>query len=273
MAFFYSIYKPFTWLLQNYTITTMSDHQEVNSRISLQDCVSKPGFLKLVNLSKNYREGTENRIVLKDTCFQFQSGEFTAILGKSGSGKTTLLNLISGIDKADSGFIELNGVNLTLLNDHERTLLRRKHIGFIFQFFNLIPTLSIWENVILPLELNQMTTPADFERASLLLSEVGLLNRRKDYPDQLSGGEQQRVSIARSLVHQPEILLADEPTGNLDEATGRDVLNLLNRLTRTTAKNFILVTHSPEAAAFADRRVNLVDGKLEESTKNLSPHL
>ncbi|NMC35329.1 MAG: ABC transporter ATP-binding protein, partial [Veillonellaceae bacterium] len=223
--------------------------------------------------SKSYQEGTETRLVLKDTCFQFQSGEFTAILGKSGSGKTTLLNLISGIDKADSGYIELNGENLTLLNDHERTLLRRKHIGFIFQFFNLIPTLSVWENVILPLELNQMTSVADFERASLLLSKVGLLDRRKNFPDQLSGGEQQRVSIARSLVHQPEILLADEPTGNLDEATGREVLRLLNRLTRATAKNFILVTHSPEAAAFADRQVYLADGKLVESTQKVIPHL
>jgi len=249
--------------------------KEINriTQISTDDCVSKPGFLKLVNLSKSYQEGTETRLVLKDTCFQFQSGEFTAILGKSGSGKTTLLNLISGLDKADSGFIELNGVNLSSLNDHDRTLLRRRHIGFIFQFFNLIPTLNVWENVILPLELNQMTTASDFERASLLLSEVGLLDRSKNYPDQLSGGEQQRVSIARSLVHQPEILLADEPTGNLDENTGKDVLNLLNRLTRATAKNFILVTHSPEAAAFADRRVYLADGKLEESATKLIPHL
>ncbi len=239
----------------------------------MNDCKSKPGFLKLVNLSKSYQEGAETRLVLKDTCFQFQSGEFTAILGKSGSGKTTMLNLISGIDKADSGYIELNGENITILNDHERTLLRRKHIGFIFQFFNLIPTLSVWENVILPLELNQMTSEADFERASLLLSEVGLLDRRKNFPDQLSGGEQQRVSIARSLVHQPEILLADEPTGNLDETTGREVLKLLNRLTRTTAKNFILVTHSPEAAAFADRQVYLADGKLVESTQKVIPHL
>ena len=203
-----------------------------------------------------------------DLCFS--KGEFVAILGKSGSGKTTLLNLISGIDRADGGSIWLDGSNLTGLDDRAWTLFRRRNIGFIFQFFNLIPTLTVWENVALPLELNGMLNDGGRQRAEELLETVGLLDRRNTFPDRLSGGEQQRVAIARALVHDPMLILADEPTGNLDEDTGQHVLDLLDRLTRQAGKNLVLVTHSSEAAAYADRVFTLREGHLTEHTYPLN---
>jgi len=219
-------------------------------------------FVHLEKLCKNYHEGEHMRCVLCDLDAAFAQGEFIAILGKSGSGKSTLLNLISGIDYPDSGAIWLNGQNLTTLNEHQRTLFRRQNIGFIFQFFNLIPTLTVWENVILPLELNGVPAQTTHRQAESLLEAVGLLNRRGTFPDRLSGGEQQRVAIARALVHDPLLVLADEPTGNLDEDTGKQVMDLLDRLTRQAGKNMILVTHSPDAAAYADRAFYLRDGQL-----------
>jgi putative ABC transport system ATP-binding protein len=194
----------------------------------------------------------------------FGRGEIVAILGKSGSGKTTLLNLISGIDRADAGSIWLAGANLSQMPDRQLTLYRRRNIGFIFQFFNLISTLTVWENLLLPLELNGMLNRAGLARAEDLLETVGLNDRRKTYPDRLSGGEQQRVAIARALVHDPTLILADEPTGNLDEETGRQVMDLLSRLVRNTGKNLLLVTHSADAAAYADRTFTLHEGHLIE---------
>ncbi|MEJ2600609.1 MAG: ABC transporter ATP-binding protein [Anaerolineales bacterium] len=204
-------------------------------------------------------------MVLQNSNLEIAAGEFLAILGKSGSGKSTLLNLISGIDQCDQGTIWINGQNLTAMNEHQRTLFRRKHIGFVFQFFNLIPTLTVWENVILPLELNGLVNGKASKRAGQLLENVQLLDRRESFPDLLSGGEQQRVAIARALVNDPLLVLADEPTGNLDEETGKKVLGLLDRLTRQAGKNLILVTHSREAAAFADRTLYLRDGCLAEA--------
>ncbi len=194
----------------------------------------------------------------------FSKGESAAILGKSGSGKSTLLNLISGIDQADEGSIWLDGQNLNELGEKQRTLFRRQKIGFIFQFFNLISTLTTLENVILPLELNGLESQEARRRAEPLLDEVGLLDRAQTFPDRLSGGEQQRVSIARALVHDPLLVLADEPTGNLDEDTGKQILSLLDRLTRQAGKNLILVTHSLDAAAYTDRILYLRDGQLQE---------
>jgi putative ABC transport system ATP-binding protein len=237
------------------------------------DCLASGSFLQLIHLSKTYREGNRHRIVLKDACFSLECGTVTAILGKSGSGKTTLLNLISGIDRADAGQVILDSINLSELSDHERTLVRRKRIGFVFQFFNLIPTLNIWENVILPLELNDLTANGGTDKAKELLDEVGLLDRLKAYPEQLSGGEQQRVSIARALAHNPDLLLADEPTGNLDEETGGEILRLIDRLTRRNGKTLILVTHSQEAAAIADRTAFLHDGCLIEYQNGTRPTL
>jgi putative ABC transport system ATP-binding protein len=219
-------------------------------------------FLRLENLSKAYIEGGNRRIVLQDATISMDQGEFTAILGKSGSGKTTLLNLVSGIDLADQGRIYIGDIDLTGLNDLQRTLYRRQNIGFIFQFFNLIPTLTVWENVILPLELNGLANEQGQERACALLSDVGLQDRHRTFPDRLSGGEQQRVAIARALVHDPLLVLADEPTGNLDEETGRQIMALLDRLTRQAGKNLILVTHSSESAGFADRVLMLREGHL-----------
>jgi putative ABC transport system ATP-binding protein len=224
------------------------------------------GFLCLEDLAKSYLEGDRQRVVLHGANLCFGKGEIVAILGKSGSGKTTLLNLISGIDRADGGTIWLDGKNLTRLSDQEWTLFRRRRIGFIFQFFNLISTLTVWENLLLPLELNGSLDSEGLARAESLLETVGLLDRRKTYPDRLSGGEQQRVAIARALVHDPALILADEPTGNLDEETGKGVMDLLSRLVRGAGKNLLLVTHSAEAAAYADRTYTLHEGHLTERT-------
>lgn len=224
-------------------------------------------FLRLQNLTKAYQEGDCQRTVFKNISLDISRGEVLAILGKSGSGKTTLLNLMSGIDRVDAGEIYLEGQRLTGLGERELTLFRRQAIGFIFQFFNLIPTLTVWENVVLPLELNNRTRPEDFQRAEGLLDTVGLADRKAAFPDRLSGGEQQRVSIARALVHQPRLVLADEPTGNLDEETGRQVLSLLDRLTRQAGQSMVLVTHSAEAAAIADRVYTLHEGSLVEQAR------
>jgi putative ABC transport system ATP-binding protein len=226
--------------------------------------VAKTDFLRIVDLSKSYREGERSRVVLHSATLHIGRGEIVAILGKSGSGKTTLLNLVSGIDRADAGQIFLEDLEITGLNERDWTLFRRQQVGFIFQFFNLIPTLTVWENVILPLELNGLTSPQDFQRAEMLLETVGLPDRKSAFPDRLSGGEQQRIAIARSLVHNPVLVLADEPTGNLDEDTGSQVLALLERLTRKAGKSMLLVTHSTEAAAIADRVFALREGHLVE---------
>jgi putative ABC transport system ATP-binding protein len=223
---------------------------------------SDPAFLRFENLSKSYQEGDRTRVVLRDADAQFAQGEFVAILGRSGSGKSTLLNLLSGIDRADSGRLWLGGQELSALDDRQRTLFRRRNIGFVFQFFNLIPTLTVWENVVLPLELNGASAAEIQQRAEPLLEAVGLLDRAKTFPDRLSGGEQQRVALARALVHDPLLVLADEPTGNLDETTGTVILDLLNRITRESGKNLIMVTHSADAASYADRIVHLREGKL-----------
>ncbi|MGD1996545.1 MAG: ABC transporter ATP-binding protein [Anaerolineae bacterium] len=220
-------------------------------------------FIRLESLSKSFQEGPHTRVVLRGVNATFARGEFVAVLGESGSGKSTLLNLISGIDRADSGAIWLDGQNLLELDERQRTLFRRRNIGFVFQFFNLIPTLTVWENAVLPLELNDASVGEARRQVEPLLDAVGLLDRRNTFPDRLSGGEQQRLAIARALAHNPSLVLADEPTGNLDEGAGRQVMELLARLTRGVGKNLILVTHSVEAASYADRILHLGDGRLE----------
>lgn len=222
-------------------------------------------FIIFQDLTKTYLEGGRSRTVLHQASARIACGEFVAILGKSGSGKSTLLNLISGIDLADSGMICVNNTEMTALSELERTLFRRRHIGFIFQFFNLIPTLTVLENVTLPDELSGQPLRTARQRAEALLEAVGLHDRLATFPDRLSGGEQQRVAIARALINDPLLLLADEPTGNLDDETGAQVLGLLDRLTRQVGKNMIMVTHSNEAAAYADRVFHLRDGKLDET--------
>ncbi|MEO8356632.1 MAG: ABC transporter ATP-binding protein [Chloroflexota bacterium] len=219
-------------------------------------------FLRFQNLTKSYYEGDVRRVVLQNAHAEFQPGEITAIFGKSGSGKSTLLNLISGIDAPDGGQIWVDGQDLTALSERDRTLFRRARIGFVFQFFNLIPTLTVGENVSLPLELNRIPRLHARKKAQDLLEAVGLLDRWETFPEKLSGGEQQRVALARALVHDPLLILADEPTGNLDEETGAQVMSLLARLTREQNRTLLMVTHGQESASYADRVLRLSHGQL-----------
>lgn len=227
-------------------------------------------IIRLEQLSKAYREAGQTRLVLDALDLTLARGEFVCLLGKSGSGKSTLLNLLSGIDAPSSGHVEIiteqgETVRLTELDEQARTLFRRRHMGIVFQFFNLIPTLTVLENVTLPLELAGRggLGGRDWDRrARELLERVGLGDRFRTYPDKLSGGEQQRVAIARALVHDPLLILADEPTGNLDEETGETVLALLLELTRDLGKTLIMATHAVEVAQRADRVLHLAHGKL-----------
>ena len=219
-------------------------------------------IVRLEGVSKTYGEGDAKRHVLRDVSLSFTRGEFDVLLGKSGSGKSTLLNLIAGIDDATSGRIWIEGREMTAMGDTERTLMRRQRMGFIFQAFNLIPTLTVLENVAMPLELAGAPPRRARDRATELLLAVGLVGRGKDFSDKLSGGEQQRVAIARALVNDPALVLADEPTGNLDADTGQIVLDLLDTLTRKAGRNLIMVTHSIEVVGVADHVYRLREGRL-----------
>lgn len=219
-------------------------------------------LVELEDLSKRFQEGDTLRMVLNRVTLTFGPGEFIVLLGHSGSGKSTLLNLISGIDQPSTGTIRINGAAITAMGERDRTLLRRDQIGFIFQFFNLIPTLTVLENITLPQELAGRSPQFARESALRLLTEVGLGDRQDTFPDKLSGGQQQRVAIARALAHDPQLVLADEPTGNLDEDTGATVLQLLVNLTRHTHKTLIMATHNPEIAQRADRVFRVQEGHL-----------
>lgn len=221
-----------------------------------------PSVVQIHGLTKHYDEGGQSRVVLDRINLDIAQGEFFVILGKSGSGKSTLLNLISGIDNADSGQIVIGDTDITALNEKQQTLFRRDKIGIIFQFFNLIPTLTVLENITLPGELRGDNRQRIEQRGRALLERVGLLNRADTYPDRLSGGEQQRVAIARALAHEPMLVLADEPTGNLDEDTGQTILTLLLELTRDAGKTLVMATHNPEILPYADRVCRVHDGKL-----------
>jgi putative ABC transport system ATP-binding protein len=203
-------------------------------------------------------------VVLDAVDVEVHRGERVAIVGPSGSGKTTLLNLVSGIDLPDGGVVRLEGTDLTALSEHERTLLRRHRIGFVFQFYNLLPTLTVLENLLLPVELKGAVRPEDEARAVGLLERVDLADRADAFPDRLSGGEQQRVAVARALVHEPAIVLADEPTGNLDEETGARVAGLLDELVRAHGRTLVVVTHARELGAAMDRVLRMSHGRLEE---------
>ena len=222
----------------------------------------KKPILRLDRLSKFYEEGGNRVNILHDVSVEISEGELVVLLGKSGSGKTTLLNLVSGIDSPDSGRIEINGKYTSGLAENELTLLRRDQIGFIFQFFNLIPTLTVIENVSLPSELSGRPRKDSFDKALCLLDKVGLQKRADSYPDVLSGGEQQRVAIARSLINDPALILADEPTGNLDTETSKEVLELLLGIQRESGKTMIVATHSGEIASRGDTVYNIEKGSL-----------
>src|SRR5271157_5624990 len=205
-------------------------------------------IVEIQNLSKSYRRGSQVVPVLNDMTFDIKEGEFLALMGPSGSGKSTLLNLIAGIDKADSGTILVAGVDITTLSETELAAWRAMHVGFIFQFYNLIPVLTAFENVELPLLLTRLSRKERREHVELALGIVNLADRMDHHPSQLSGGEQQRVAIARAVVTDPEILVADEPTGDLDRASAEEVLTLMDRLSRESGKTIIMVTHDPKAA-------------------------
>ncbi len=219
-------------------------------------------IIETKDLQKQYRMGEVIVEALKGIDFAVHEGEFVAIMGPSGSGKSTLLHLLGGLDLASDGEVILADRRLTRLRDTEITIMRRRHIGFVFQFFNLLPTLTAAENVALPLLLDGQSVKESATRVAETLEQVNMENRAEHMPDQLSGGEQQRVAIARALVTNPKILLADEPTGNLDSASGEHVLLILRRACDEAGQTIVVVTHNPTAAAFADRVVFLQDGAL-----------
>jgi putative ABC transport system ATP-binding protein len=213
-------------------------------------------------LCRSFSEGAGVHRVLDRVDASIDAGEIVAIVGRSGSGKSTLLNIVSGIDRADSGEVAIGGRTVTAMQEPERTLFRRAHLGFVYQFFNLIPSLDVEENVRLALELNGIRGTAARERSAAILNEVGLGNRLHSPVDRLSGGEQQRVAIARALAHQPAVLLADEPTGNLDEETASQVLRVLLSSSKSRGTTLIIVTHDEWLARSADRILELHEGKL-----------
>lgn len=219
-------------------------------------------MIRLQHVTKSFVEGGHPRRILDNVSHTFPRGRISALLGRSGTGKSTLLNLIAGLDLPDSGEIFFDNLSLTQLNEHERTLVRRRQIGFVFQFFNLIPTLNVLENVMLPLELLGISPSHARERAFEMLAAVGVQARAETFPDTLSGGEQQRVAIARALVHEPNLILADEPTGNLDLETGEQVLDLLEALVRERGVTMIIATHSRAAVRRADAIWRIVHGQL-----------
>ena len=213
-------------------------------------------------LYKSYFDGSGDHHILKGADLNIEKGETVAILGSSGSGKSTLLNLIAGIDLPDQGEVRIDGKSLGQMSEKNRTLLRRKTMGFVFQSFNLIPTLNVFENLMLPLELNQISKNSGI--ISQMLEALGLKGREESHPDRLSGGEQQRVAIARALMHQPSLLLADEPTGNLDAETSQETLKLINHLVHRSRTTMIMATHSQEVIEWVDRVLGIEDGKLIE---------
>jgi len=222
-------------------------------------------MIELSKIGKHYTEGNTRQYVLKDLDLTISDGEIIILFGKSGSGKSTLLNIISGIDLPDEGSVTIDGAKVTGLSEKERTLIRRNKIGFIFQFFNLIPTLTVTENLQLPLELNGIKDGDD--KITAILNEVGLPDKANSFPEKLSGGEQQRIAIARALIHNPAIILADEPTGNLDYETGLQIVDLLDRVVKQKGKTMIMVTHSKDVIGLADKIYSMKDGKLTETLK------
>jgi putative ABC transport system ATP-binding protein len=224
-------------------------------------------ILKASEVKKEYRLGEHSVEALKGVDFAVKKGEFVAIMGPSGSGKSTLMHLLGGLDTPTYGEIFLSDQGLSKLNQKEITLARRKNVGFVFQFFNLMPTLSAEENIMLPIIIDGKN-PRDYQEwLDRLLALIGLSDRRHHRPDQLSGGEQQRVAVARALITNPAILLADEPTGNLDSKTGQEIMTLLRRSCEELQQTVVVVSHDPRAAAFADRVVFLKDGNIVRESK------
>ena len=218
-------------------------------------------FIELIQVTKIYHQGENKVVALDHLDLKVSRGEFLAITGKSGCGKSTLINILGGLDSPDQGQVIINGEDIAKMDDRRLTLFRRDRVGIIFQFFNLLPILSLEENVLLPHLLREGSN-TNGEKVDQLLREVNLYERRKHKPHELSGGELQRAAICRALINDPEIILADEPTGNLDSASGKQVLEILRRLKEKQGKTILLVTHSQEGEAVADRVLRMRDGKL-----------
>jgi putative ABC transport system ATP-binding protein len=219
-------------------------------------------MIELRDVSKTVQSGSEPLTILHPISLGIDRGQFLAIVGPSGSGKSTLLGLIAGLDAPSSGSVLIDGVDITRLGEDGLARLRGEKIGFVFQFFHLIPSLTAYENVAVPMEIAGVGNPR--ERAEQLLEEVGLTGRAHHYPTQLSGGEQQRVAVARALANKPPLVLADEPTGNLDSSNGRHILELLRTIHKARGTTIVLVTHDAELAAIADQRLVLRDGRVVE---------
>lgn len=218
--------------------------------------------VQLLEIDKSFDDSGTRRTIFSRTSARFVSGSVCMIMGKSGVGKSSLLNLISGIDLPDKGKILVGNQCINTMTDTNRTLFRRRHIGFIYQFFNLIPVLTVLENVTLIAELDKTAKKTCLTRARALLEQVGLWDRAQDFPETLSGGEQQRVAIVRALVNDPDLVLADEPTGNLDQEAGRTIMEMISDLVRKQNKTLIMVTHSPDAAVWADQMFTVADRTL-----------
>ena len=224
-------------------------------------------ILKAVALTKTYGDGGVDVPALKEANIEVFEGEFVAIMGPSGSGKSTLLHLLGGLDYATSGRIFIRDIELTGLSDKRLTLVRRANVGFVFQFYNLLPTLTAEENILVPLTIGGKPAPGWQDKLDALFKLIELEGRRRHRPDQLSGGEQQRIAVARALITDPAIILADEPTGNLDRRHGREILELLKRSATEMHQTIIMVTHDPAAAAYADRVIFLSDGAVVKELK------
>lgn len=220
--------------------------------------------IETLDLCKSFRVGAEDIEVLKNINFSVKKGEFVSIMGPSGSGKSTFLYLLGMLDRPTSGIIKIMDKQLSNYNDKQESLVRRKQLGFIFQFYNLIPNLNVEENIMLPILLDGKKRSDYKERMKIIIDEVGLFDRRKHTPRELSGGQQQRVAIARALMNEPDIILADEPTGNLDSKTGIEVMELLRKICKEKNKTILMVTHSREAAQYSSRVVNMKDGRMCE---------
>jgi putative ABC transport system ATP-binding protein len=232
---------------------------------------SAPPIVDIRRISKSYRRGSQVIPVLEDISLSIAAAEFLALMGPSGSGKSTLLNLIAGLDRADAGTISVGGVEISALSEIDLAAWRAAHVGFIFQFYNLIPVLTAFENVELPLVLTDLSRRQRREHAQTVLRLVNLEDRMDHYPRQLSGGQQQRVAIARALVTDPTLLVADEPTGDLDRVSAEDVLVLMERLSRELGKTIIMVTHDPRAARRAATVKYLDKGVLADALETAAP--
>lgn len=240
----------------------MNRQKEISSS---PDFLSDDVAIAVCGLWKTFDVGAEKVDILKDINLTIRKGEFVSIMGPSGSGKSTLMYLVGSLDKPSKGSIWIGGKNIAEMNDQQESVLRRRDIGFVFQFYNLIPNLTVEENILLPILLDHGNVKAYGTRLEELLEIVGLGHRKKHTPRELSGGQQQRVAIARALINNPKVILADEPIGNLDTKTGDDIMRLLERLNREQGSTIVQVTHSPEAAAYTPRIIRVRDGVIEDA--------